>query len=233
MEDQSPDVPVTKPTVLLVDDEESILNSLRRLLRSQPYEILLADSGAKALEILKERPVDLVMTDARMPNMDGATLLAQIRKLYPSTLRILLTGYADVDMMTKAINEGGLYRYLSKPWNDDELVQALRQALAHQHSESERQRLEALNREQNQQLKTLNATLEKRVASRTAELQQTADMLDLAYEELKRSYVTGTEVFSLIANLRLPKAKQINRQIIELIRVYSRLHFLDESTTAT
>ncbi|WP_055126695.1 HD domain-containing phosphohydrolase [Pseudomonas mediterranea] len=230
MEDQSPDVPVTKPTVLLVDDEESILNSLRRLLRSQPYEILLADSGAKALEILKERPVDLVMTDARMPNMDGATLLAQIRKLYPSTLRILLTGYADVDMMTKAINEGGLYRYLSKPWNDDELVQALRQALAHQHSESERQRLEVLNREQNQQLKTLNATLEKRVASRTAELQQTADMLDLAYEELKRSYVTGTEVFSLIANLRLPKAKQTNRQIIELIRVYSRLHFLDEST---
>ena len=230
MEDQSPDVPVTKPTVLLVDDEESILNSLRRLLRSQPYEILLADSGAKALEILKERPVDLVMTDARMPNMDGATLLAQIRKLYPSTLRILLTGYADVDMMTKAINEGQLYRYLSKPWNDEELVQALRQALAHQHSESERQRLEALNREQNQQLKTLNATLEKRVASRTAELQQTADMLDLAYEELKRSYVTGTEVFSLIANLRLPKAKQTNRQIIELIRVYSRLNSLDEST---
>lgn len=230
MEDQTPDVPVTKPTVLLVDDEESILNSLRRLLRSQPYEILLADSGAKALEILQERPVDLVMTDARMPNMDGATLLAQIRKLYPSTLRILLTGYADVDMMTKAINEGQLYRYLSKPWNDEELVQALRQALAHQHSENERQRLEALNREQNQQLKTLNATLEKRVASRTAELQQTADMLDLAYEELKRSYVTGTEVFSLIANLRLPKAKQTNRQIIELIRVYSRLHCLDEST---
>ena len=230
MEDQTPDVPVTKPTVLLVDDEEPILNSLRRLLRSQPYEILVADSGAKALEILKERPVDLVMTDARMPNMDGATLLAQIRKLYPSTLRILLTGYADVDMMTKAINEGQLYRYLSKPWNDEELVQALRQALAHQHSENERQRLEALNREQNQQLKTLNATLEKRVASRTAELQQTADMLDLAYEELKRSYVTGTEVFSLIANLRLPKAKQTNRQIIELIRVYSRMHFLDEST---
>ncbi|MCE0462023.1 MULTISPECIES: HD domain-containing phosphohydrolase [Pseudomonas] len=230
MEDKTPDVPVTKPTVLLVDDEEPILNSLRRLLRSQPYEILVADSGAKALEILKERPVDLVMTDARMPNMDGATLLAQIRKLYPSTLRILLTGYADVDMMTKAINEGQLYRYLSKPWNDEELVQALRQALAHQHSENERQRLEALNREQNQQLKTLNATLEKRVASRTAELQQTADMLDLAYEELKRSYVTGTEVFSLIANLRLPKAKQTNRQIIELIRVYSRLHFLDEST---
>ncbi|WP_434574482.1 response regulator [Pseudomonas sp. Z3-6] len=230
MEGQSPDVPVKKPTVLLVDDEESILNSLRRLLRSQPYEILLADSGAKALEILKERPVDLVMTDARMPNMDGATLLAEIRKLYPSTLRILLTGYADVDMMTKAINEGQLYRYLSKPWNDEELVQALRQALAHQHSESERQRLEALNREQNQQLKTLNATLEKRVASRTSELQQTADMLDLAYDELKRSYVTSTEVFSLIANLRLPKAKQTNRQIIELIRVYSRLNFLDEST---
>ncbi|KAA0985369.1 HD domain-containing phosphohydrolase [Pseudomonas sp. ANT_J28] len=231
MEEQLPTTLNDKPKVLLVDDEESILNSLRRLLRGQPYELLLATSGAQALEIMEQHSIDLVMTDARMPNMDGATLLARIHQLYPTITRILLTGYADMPTIIKAINEGKIHRYISKPWNDEEMLLTLRQALAHQYSERERQRLEQLTRLQNDQLKSLNTTLEKHVAARTAELQQTADMLDLAYEELKHSYVTGTEVFSLLANLRLPPAKQTNRQIIELVRVYCKLHGLDEGTS--
>ncbi|APV38855.1 two-component system response regulator [Pseudomonas frederiksbergensis] len=231
MEEQLPTTLNDKPKVLLVDDEESILNSLRRLLRGQPYELLLATSGAQALEIMEQQSIELVMTDARMPNMDGATLLARIHQLYPASTRILLTGYADMPTIIKAINEGKIHRYISKPWNDEEMLLTLRQALAHQHSERERQRLEQLTRVQNDQLKSLNTTLEKHVAARTAELQQTADMLDLAYEELKHSYVTGTEVFSLLANLRLPPAKQTNRQIIELVRVYCKLHGLDEGTS--
>lgn len=229
MQEQTAGLLQSRQTVLLVDDEESITNSLRRLLRSQPYDILVADSGAKALELLEQRPIDVVVSDARMPNMDGATLLAHIHRRYPSTLRILLTGYADMTMIAKAINEGQIHRYVSKPWNDEDMLATLRQALAHHHSEHERKRLEALAREQNEQLRHLNATLEKHVAARTAELQQTADMLDLAYEELKRSYVTGTEVFSLLANLRLPKAKQTNRAIIELIRAYCVTHGLSET----
>ncbi len=126
------------------------------------------------------QPIDLVMSDARMPNMDGATLLAKVHELYPATSRILLTGYADLPTIIKAINEGQIHRYIGKPWNDDELKLILQQALEHQ-------RLERLTLEQNDQLKTLNATLEKRVAARTSELQQTADMLHLAYDELKRS----------------------------------------------
>ena len=214
----------TKSAVLLVDDEESILNSLRRLLRSQPYEVVLATSGAQALEIMATRPIDLVMSDARMPGMDGATLLAEVHRLYPATSRILLTGYADLTTIIKAINDGQIHRYISKPWNDEELQLVLQQTLEHQ-------RLERLARDQTEQLKLLNATLEKRVAARTAELQQTADMLDLAYDELKRSYVTGTEVFSLLANLRLPKDKQTNRALIELIRVYCAAQSMDESST--
>ncbi|MBD9602556.1 response regulator [Pseudomonas sp. PDM10] len=231
MEEQLPTTLNDKPKVLLVDDEESILNSLRRLLRGQPYELLLATSGGQALEIMEQHSIDLVMTDARMPNMDGATLLARIHQLYPTTTRILLTGYADMPTIIKAINEGKIHRYISKPWSDEEMLLTLRQSLAHQYSERERQRLEQLTRLQNDQLKSLNITLEKHVAARTAELQQTADMLDLAYEELKHSYVTGTEVFSLLANLRLPPAKQTNRQIIELVRVYCKLHGLDEGTS--
>ena len=219
-----------KPTILLVDDEESILNSLRRLLRGQPYDVLLAGSGVQALEIMAAQPIDLIMTDARMPGMDGAMLLAETRRLYPTTTRILLTGYADMSMMVKAINEGQIHRYISKPWNDEELILTLRQSLEFQHSERERRRLEQLTRDQNEQLKALNASLEKRVEARTSELQQTADMLDLAYEELKRSYVTGTEVFSLLANLRLPRHKQTNRQLIELIRVYCKAQAMDEAS---
>lgn len=230
MEEQSAPISPRRPTVLLVDDEESILNSLRRLLRSQPYDVLLATSGAQALEMLTQQPVDLVMSDARMPNMDGATLLAHVHERYPATTRIMLTGYADPAAIIKAINEGRIDRYISKPWNDEEMLLTLRQALEHQRSERERQRLERLAQVQNDQLKLLNSTLEKHVAARTAELQQTADMLDLAYEELKHSYVTGTEVFSLLANLRLPPAKQTNRQIIELVRAYCKMHNIDEAS---
>ncbi|MEK1843642.1 MAG: HD domain-containing phosphohydrolase [Pseudomonas sp.] len=231
MEEQLPTTVTDKPKLLLVDDEESILNSLRRLLRGQPYEVLLATSGAQALEIMAQQPIDLVMSDARMPNMDGATLLAHVHQRYPDTLRIMLTGYADPSAIIKAINEGQIHRYISKPWHDEEMLLTLRQSLAYQHSERERLRLVQETWDQNEKLKLLNATLEKHVAARTSELQQTADMLDLAYEELKRSYVTGTEVFSLLANLRLPPAKQTNRQIIELVRVYCKLHGLDEGSS--
>lgn len=231
MEEQLPPTSTYKPTVLLVDDEESILNSLRRLLRGQPYDVLLATSGVQALEIMAQQPIDLVMSDARMPNMDGATLLALIHQRYPDTVRIMLTGYADPSAIIKAINDGQIHRYISKPWHDEEMLLVLRQSLAYQHSERERLRLVQETWDQNQELKLLNITLDKRVASRTAELQQTADMLDLAYEELKHSYVTGTEMFSLLANLRMPPAKQTNRQIIELVRVYCKLHDLDEGTS--
>lgn len=159
MDVQPPLISPYRPTVLLVDDEESILNSLRRLLRGQPYDVKLATSGEQALAQMAEGPVDLVMSDARMPGMDGATLLAQINQHHPSTVRILLTGYADPSAIIKAVNDGQIHRYISKPWNDDELLMTLRQALDHQHSERERQRLELLARRQNAQLRLLNNDL--------------------------------------------------------------------------
>ncbi|UMZ14679.1 response regulator [Pseudomonas sp. MPFS] len=231
MEEQPALTPAERPRVLLVDDEEPILNSLRRLLRGQPYEVLLANSGAQALDVLARQPVDLVMSDARMPGMDGATLLAKVREGHPATRRILLTGYADLDTIVKAVNEGQIHQYLNKPWNDQELLLVLRQNLQYQLAERELKRLQQRVLEQNRELKANNATLEQRVAARTAELQQTADMLDLAYEELKHSYVTATEVFSLLANLRLPADKQTNRKIIELVRACCKDRGLDEAAS--
>ncbi|WP_152529094.1 HD domain-containing phosphohydrolase [Stutzerimonas azotifigens] len=218
-------------TLLLVDDEENILNSLRRVLRHEPYRLLLATSGEAALDVFEQQPVDLVISDARMPGMDGASLLATIQRRRPECLRILLTGYADIGTTVKAINEGQIYRYISKPWEDDELRLIIRQALAFQNSERERERLEQLTRQQNAALQELNSTLEERIQSRTAELEETADMLDLAYAELRRSYVTATEVFANLVNQRLSKDRQTNTQVVALIKGYAEHYGLDERTS--
>ncbi|GGX82296.1 two-component system response regulator [Litchfieldella qijiaojingensis] len=227
MSEQCPETATA--TLLLVDDEENMLNSLRRVLRNEPYTLLMATSGEKALGLMEEKDVDLVISDARMPGMDGATLLANIQQKWPNCLRILLTGYADISTTVRAINEGHIYRYISKPWDDDELRLIIRQALAYQFTERERQRLEQLTLSQNRQLQELNADLENRVKARTAEIQQVADMLDLAYAELKHSYVTATEVFSSLLNLRLPRDRQTNSRVVELVKAYAQHYQLDEA----
>lgn len=216
-------------TILLVDDEENILRSLGRVLRNEPYTLVTASHGEQALGMLETMPIDLVISDARMPGMDGATLLAEVQQRWPDCLRILLTGYADVSTTIRAINDGQIYRYISKPWNDDELCQIIRQALAHRFAEQERQRLERLTVTQNEQLQALNADLENRVKARTAEVQQIADMLDLAYAELKRSYVTATEVFSSLLNQRLPRDVQTNGRVVALVKAFAQHYQLDEA----
>src|SRR5690606_25263757 len=214
--------------VLLVDDEENILRTLQRILRREPWELTTASSGEQALAAMAEHKYDLVISDARMPGMDGPTLLAEIRRKYPWCIRILLTGYADITSTIKAINDGQIYRYISKPWDDDELRLTIRQALAFQHSERRRLALEKLTRKQNKELQALNASLEDKVRERTEELKETADMLDLAYQELRQSYVTTTEVFSALINKRLPANRQPNPKVITLVKAYAEYTHLGE-----
>ncbi len=217
--------------VLLVDDEENILRSLQRILRREPWELTTASSGEQALAAMAEHKYDLVISDARMPGMDGPpTLLAEIRRKYPPwCIRILLTGYADITSTIKAINDGQIYRYISKPWDDDELRLTIRQALAFQYSERRRLALEKLTRKQNKELQALNASLEDKVRERTEELKETADMLDLAYQELRQSYVTTTEVFSALINKRLPANRQPNPpKVITLVKAYAEYTHMGE-----
>ncbi|MCD5983218.1 HD domain-containing phosphohydrolase [Pseudomonas sp. CDFA 610] len=224
-------VPVSgkRYTVMLVDDEENILNSLRRVLRGKPYDLLLATSGAQALSLFELHQIDLIVSDARMPAMDGPTLLSEVHRRDPECMTILLTGYADMSMITKAINEGHIFRYISKPWNDEELMLTLEQALEMQSVRRDRDALLTLADAQVEALREFNETLEQRVAARTSELQQTADMLDLAYDELKHSYVVCTEVFSSLVNQRLPRARQTNERVIEVVRAYCARHGVSEA----
>ena len=116
-------------SILLVDDEPEILFSLRGLLR-RDFEIHTAESGAEAMEVLKQHEIHVIMTDQRMPDMTGVQLLHRVAGEHPQAIRIVFTGYADIKAVIDAVNEGHIYRYITKPWDPDELMSVLRQACA-------------------------------------------------------------------------------------------------------
>lgn len=196
------DAPTQQPVVLLVDDEPSVLSALRRLFKLNGFKTQQAIGGAAGLELLRTTQVDLVLSDMRMPEMDGAQFLAAVRELDPSIPRLLLTGYADIDSTIAAINRGAIHRYLSKPWNDTELVLAVRDALDRRRLEQQNHELQELTTKQNQELRQVNQMLESRVAARTAELQQINDMLEAAYVDLDKTFLMAVTVFSGFLEMR-------------------------------
>ncbi|MFC1782995.1 response regulator [Planctomycetota bacterium] len=117
--------------ILFVDDEPRVTKGLNHSLFEEDYEIFTADSAKEALEILYREPIEVVVSDEKMPNMTGSELLAIMRKNYPDTVRIILTGQASLDAAMKAINEGEIYRFLTKPCHGAELAITIRQALQH------------------------------------------------------------------------------------------------------
>ena len=116
------------PTLLLVDDEPNVLNALNRLFRREGYRILTATSPLEAFELLAKNTIQVIVSDQRMPGMSGTEFFARVRQLYPSTMRIVLTGYTDIDSVKAAINLGAIYKFLTKPWDDDELRDQIREA---------------------------------------------------------------------------------------------------------
>jgi DNA-binding NtrC family response regulator len=128
--------PSTPMTILFVDYDASILNSLRRLFRPHGYHTLFAESGAVGLEILAAEEVNLVISYMRMPEMDGGQFLEKVRARWPGVIRILFAGYADLTLTINAINNGEIYRYIFKPWEDD-FVLIVREALDRQRLQSE------------------------------------------------------------------------------------------------
>ncbi|MDP3537640.1 MAG: response regulator [Azonexus sp.] len=193
---------INAPTLLFVDDEPGILSALRRLFRPHGYRIFIAESGAAGLEILEKESIDLVISDMRMPEMDGAAFLKEVRNRWPKVMRILLTGYADITSTVAAINQGEIYRYIAKPWDDNEIVTIVREALERLRLELENQRLSALTQAQNDELKVLNASLEQKVAERTAELRQALTFVEQSHGELKKAFLTSVQVFAGIIELR-------------------------------
>ncbi len=118
-------------TILVVDDQAMVLSSLKKLLSQAPYLVLTAQSAHEALDQLERQKVEVVISDERMPGMPGSEFLSIVRERWPETVRIILTGYASVESAIKAINEGEIFRFLTKPCTSHELHAAVRAALAH------------------------------------------------------------------------------------------------------
>jgi len=115
-------------TLLIVDDEPHILSALKRLFHPEGWNILAADNARDGLELLAEHKVQVVLSDHRMPGMNGTEFLRRARALYPETIRIILSGYTDLETVVDAINRGTLFKFLSKPWDDDTLREQVREA---------------------------------------------------------------------------------------------------------
>lgn len=164
----------SKHTILIVDDEESILNSLQRVFHKEGYELITARSGQEGLARLKEegKEFSLIISDQRMPGMNGVEFLEKAKNIFPQAARILLTGYSDTEAVVEAINKGGIHRYMAKPWNEEELLFHVHQALKQYDLVVENQKLLALTKEQNEELKELNLHLEEKVLQRTSEINE-------------------------------------------------------------
>lgn len=133
-----------KRTVLFVDDEEKLLRSLKRGLLAEPYNALFANSGKKALEVLKNNEVHVLVTDMRMPEMSGLELLKIVKEEYPHIVRMVLSGYTQISTLLTAINQGEIYKFITKPWKlEEEFKPAIRQAVEYYDLHSERERLAA------------------------------------------------------------------------------------------
>lgn len=206
------------PNILCVDDEPNILSSLRRLFRGKGYEIHTANSGQEALQLLENKHIDLVISDMRMPVMDGVIFLEHVRSRWPNCIRLLLTGFSEIQSIIDAINRGEIYRYITKPWDDNDILLIVKQALERQALELEKNRLEALTLRQNEELKELNNNLELKVAQRTTELKSAHDLLLNANEKLRIGFLTSIKVFSNVIEMRGGKLAGHSRRVADLAR---------------
>jgi CheY-like chemotaxis protein len=164
--------------VLLVDDEPGIIAALRRLVRREGYELVSANSGPEAIKRLEAQPVQLIISDHRMPGMIGIELLQQVRERWPDTVRIILSGYSEVNTIIAAVNEGKIYKFLTKPWNDEELKLHIRRALEQHELEEENRRMAREIAAQNDRLRELNLLLEQRAADASTGLASTQTLLE-------------------------------------------------------
>ena len=150
-------------TVLLVDDEIEILRSLERLFRKEPYQLAFAQSGQKALSILENKTVHVIVTDLGMPEMDGLTLLNLVQARYPGIIRLVFSAHGDRNTILKAINKGNIFRYIIKPWDNIEIKLIVRQAIEQFNLEQER-------RDLLRKLEEYNLLLKEGVQQRTRQL---------------------------------------------------------------
>jgi len=172
-------------TLLLVDDEENITSALVRLLRRDGYRILRANSGTEGLDLLSQNEVGVIISDQRMPGMTGVEFLGKVREQFPDTVRIVLSGYTELNSVTDAINRGAVYKFFTKPWDDDLLRANVEEAFLRYEMKMENQRLTRELQKANEELQNINHQLEERVEEKTREVMHNLNILKVSQEVLE------------------------------------------------
>lgn len=157
--------------VLFVDDEKDILNSIKRQMRKEKFEVILSNSAENALELLKTDNYEIVVSDERMPGISGVDFLKEVKELYPETIRIILSGYADSKTIIDAINKGEIYRFIPKPWNIDDLKATIYKAI-------EKWEIEEKNKIYMKEILEENIRLKEELNSRESKLHLKREILD-------------------------------------------------------
>lgn len=158
--------------ILIVDDEPNILNALQRLLEEEGMEVYRASSGAEGLDILRDHPgIGVVLSDQRMPQMTGIDFLRHTKVNYPNKVRMILSGYSELQTLTEAINEGSIFKFVCKPWDDDQLINLVREAFEYHELTEQNRILSQQLLDSNQELERLNRHLESRIEEKTHALQ--------------------------------------------------------------
>ncbi len=182
--------------VLFVDDEVAILKSLKRLFLDDSFEVLTSTSPLEALKILQEKEIPVVVSDQRMPEMTGTDFLQKVKEGWPDTVRMVLTGYADLEAALAAINQGNVYRFINKPWDNADLKLAVKNGITHYRLIAENKALFELTQQQNLLLTDFNQNLEEKVQKRTEETLGLLQRLENSFRQLIRVFIELTELFN-------------------------------------
>ncbi|WP_144985599.1 HD domain-containing phosphohydrolase [Gimesia aquarii] len=182
------------PKILFIDDEPHILKAFARLFRKDSFDIITTSSPTEVCELVQNDEFALIVSDQRMPELEGTKLLEQVRELSPDTIRIILTGYADKEAAIEAINQGSVYRFLTKPWNDLELRNEIKRAIDEYSLRQENKRLQELTLSQNEELRDLNQNLETKVRERT-------EKVTLLNQQLKQGFIGSIRAMAQLGEM--------------------------------
>ncbi len=209
-------------TVLFLDDEPNILRSMKRLFMGRKHKLVLVDDGQKALDFMQKNPVHVVVSDMRMPNMQGDSFLEQVAKLHPHTYRIVLSGYSDTESILKAINKGRIHRYIQKPWVNETLIESIEEGVEKFKLKAENEHLEIKLKRQNQRLATLNNSLEERVEMRTLQIKNAVRRSEQSNESLKLLLSNLLVSVPFISPEFGKRVSEVARSITQILQLDSR-----------
>ena len=199
----------SKIKVLCVDDELNILSSLKRMLALSDYEVFTANSGDEGLKVIEAESIDIIISDVRMPIMNGIEFLKKTKEIAPLAIKILLTGNADLNDAVSAVNEGGIFRYLNKPWIENDFLETIRSSIELISLRKDKESLLELTIKQNLDLNDLVVNLESKVLERTTDISN-------ANSKLRDSYISSIKAFANLIELRNKKLFDHSKRVADL-----------------